>query len=82
MTHNWKFFKHLGKVMIEFCNMKVTALKVLFLLTLYLICVKKHYSKQINVLEKCLGFSPTPSYINEADLRRDFEGFGRKMKCK
>ena len=62
--------------------MKMTALKVLFLLTLYLICVKKHYPKQINVLEKCLGFSPTPSYINEADLRRDFEGFGRKMECK
>ena len=26
---------------------------------------------EINMLEKGLGFSPTPSFINEADLRRD-----------
>ena len=28
------------------------------------------------------GFSPTPSLINEADLRRDFSDFSRKMRCK
>ena len=37
---------------------------------------------EINVLEKGLGFSPTPSFINEADLRRDFNEFSRKTKCK
>ena len=37
---------------------------------------------EINVLEKGLGFSPTPSFINEADLRRDFNEFSRKMRCK
>ena len=28
---------------------------------------------EIKVLEKGLGFSPTPSFINEADLQRDFD---------
>ena len=37
---------------------------------------------EINVLEKGLGFSPTPSFINEADLRRDFNESSRKMRCK
>ena len=37
---------------------------------------------EINVLEKGLGFSPTPSFINKADLRRDFNKFSRKMRCK
>ena len=37
---------------------------------------------EINMLEKGLGFSPTPSFINEADLRRDFNEFSRKTKCK
>ena len=27
-----------------------------------------------------LGFSPTPTFINEADLRRDFAEFARKMR--
>ena len=27
---------------------------------------------EISVLRKGLGFSPTPTFINEADLRRDF----------
>ena len=36
---------------------------------------------EINVLEKGLGFSPTPSFINETDLRRDFKEFSRKMRC-
>ena len=27
---------------------------------------------EINVLEKGLGFSPTPSFINETDLQRNF----------
>ena len=28
-------------------------------------------AKEISVLEKGLGFAPTPSHINEADLRQD-----------
>ena len=37
---------------------------------------------EISVLEKGLGFVPTPNMINEADLRRDFNEFSRKMRCK
>ena len=37
---------------------------------------------EIKVLEKGIGFSPTPSFINEADLQRDFDDFARKMRCK
>ena len=37
---------------------------------------------EIKVLEKGLGFSPTPSSINEVDLRRDISDFTRKMRCK
>ena len=36
---------------------------------------------EIEVLGKGLGFSPTPSFINEADLKRDFANFSRKMRC-
>ena len=35
---------------------------------------------EISVLDKGLGF--VPNMINEADLRRDFNEFGRKMRCK
>ena len=34
------------------------------------------------VLERGLGFVPTPNLINEADLRRDLEDFSRKMRCR
>ena len=45
--------------------------------------MKKVSSKtEIKVLDKSLGFSPTPSLINEADLQRDFDDFARKMRCK
>ena len=37
---------------------------------------------EIKVLEKGLGFVPTPNIINEEDLRRDFGEFSRKMRCK
>ena len=37
---------------------------------------------EISVLEKGLGLVPTPNMINEADLRRDFNEFSRKMRCK
>ena len=37
---------------------------------------------EISVLGKGLGFSPTPTFINEVDLRRDFVNFSRKMRCK
>ena len=34
---------------------------------------------EISVLGKGLGFSPIPTFRNEADLRRDFAEFARKM---
>ena len=37
---------------------------------------------EIKVLERGLGFVPTPNSINDADLRRDFEDFSRKMSCR
>ena len=40
------------------------------------------FETEIKVLEKGLGFSSTPSFINEADLQRDFDDFARKMRCK
>ena len=36
----------------------------------------------MKVLEIDLGFSLTPSFINEADLPRDFDDFAKKMRCK
>ena len=43
---------------------------------------KQFFAKGISVLEKGLGFAPTPSHINEADLRRDLGKFSRKMRSK
>ena len=37
---------------------------------------------EIKLLEKGLGFSPTPSSVNEVDLRRNTSGFSRKMRSK
>ena len=37
---------------------------------------------EISVLGKGLGFLPTPTFINEADLRKNFADFTRKMRCK
>ena len=37
---------------------------------------------EISVLGKGLGFLPTPTFINEADLRKNFADFSRKMRCK
>ena len=37
---------------------------------------------EICVLEKGLGFTPTPTKINETDLKADFNEFARKMRCK
>ena len=37
---------------------------------------------EIKVLEKGLGYVPTPSRIDEAQLREDFNDFARKMRCK
>ena len=43
--------------------------------------IKKVLSQaENNVLEKSFGFSPTPSFINETDLRRDLNEFSKKMK--
>ena len=44
---------------------------------------KKVLSKtEIKVPEKGSGFSPKPSFINEADLQGDFDDFVRRMRCK
>ena len=43
---------------------------------------KELSAKELSVLEKGLGFAPTPSHINEVDLRRDLWEFSRKMRCK
>ena len=37
---------------------------------------------EIRVLEKGLGFAPIPTRINESELKRDFNEFFRKMRCK
>ena len=37
---------------------------------------------EIGVLEKDLGFVLTPNLINEENLRRDFDDFSRKVRCK
>ena len=37
---------------------------------------------ETNVLEKGLGFVPTPITVNKGDLRRDFGEFSRKMRSK
>ena len=37
---------------------------------------------EIKILEKGLGFVPTPNIINEEDLKRDFGEFSRRMRCK
>ena len=37
---------------------------------------------EIRVLEKGLGFAPTPSKISGTDLRADFNELARKMRCK
>ena len=37
---------------------------------------------KIKVLERGLGFVPTPNLINEADLRRDLKNFRRKIGCR
>ena len=37
---------------------------------------------KVSVLEKDLAVLLTPNMINEADLRRDFNEFSRKMRCK
>ena len=37
---------------------------------------------EISVLEKGLGFVPTPNMISKTDLRHNFNEFSRKMRCK
>ena len=37
---------------------------------------------EIHALEKGLVFAPTPTKINETDLRADFNEFARKIWCK
>ena len=34
------------------------------------------------ILKRGLGFVPAPNFINEENLRRDFNDFSRKMRCK
>ena len=45
--------------------------------------VFNHSHKELTDLEtKELGFSLTPTFINKADIRRDFADFDRKIRCK
>ena len=37
---------------------------------------------EIEVLVKGLGFFPTPLFMSEVDLKRNFTNFLRKMRCK
>ena len=37
---------------------------------------------EISALGKRKGFTNTPTFISEVDLRRDFANFSRKMRCK
>ena len=37
---------------------------------------------EIKVLEKGLGFAPTPHITNEEDLRKDFGEFSGKVRCR
>ena len=50
--------------------------------TVFNLSKKVLHEIEIQVLEKGLGFVPTPNSINEEDLRRDFGEFSRKMRCK
>ena len=40
------------------------------------------FKTAIKVLEKDLVFTSTSSFIDEADLQKDFDDFVRKMRCK
>ena len=50
--------------------------------TVFDLSLKVLTETEIKVLERSLGFIPTPYLINETDLQRDFEDFSRKMRCK
>ena len=50
--------------------------------TVFNLSKKVLHEIEIQVLEKGLGFVPTPNSINEEDLRRDFGEVSRKMRCK
>ena len=58
-------------------------IKVYFcLVTIFSLSFKIFSQTEINILEKGLEFVPTPNMISEADLRRDFKEFSRKIRCK
>ena len=48
--------------------------------TIFTLNQKVLIATEIKDLDRSLGFAPTPNLINEADLRRDFEDFSRKMR--
>ena len=50
--------------------------------TVFHLSKKVSTETEIGVLERGLGFVPTPNLINEENLRRDFDDFSRKMRCK
>ena len=56
-------------------------LKAKFVLTLYLTSVIRFYLT-LKLISWILGFTPTPSFINTSDLKRDLEDLARKMRCK
>ena len=52
------------------------------MVTIFSLSFKIFSQTEINILEKGLEFVPTPNMISEADLRRDFKEFSRKIRCK
>ena len=60
-----------GRMKRYFCSKKVFNLSM-----------KVLTETEIRALEKGLGFAPTPTRINESDLKRDFNGFSQKVSCK
>ena len=56
--------------------------KVTFVLTAFNVNKKVLTPVEIKVLEIGLTFVPMPNMINEANLKRDFDEFGRKIRCK
>ena len=56
-------------------------LKAKFVLTMYLTSVIRFYLI-LKLISWILGFTPTLSFINTSDLKRDLEDLARKMRCK
>ena len=54
----------------------------IFVQTLFNLSKKVLTNIEIKVIEKGLDYAPIKNKINEPELRRDFEGFCRRMRLK